>query len=561
MRSLARAAFILAALVTPTLRADAQEAPRTQSTAVITGRVSVGGKGAPNVAVALYKFEFSPDRSAITRGATDAEGNYRLTNVPAGRYIILALAPAYVGPSEGGFGGTGKTVNVAEGEAVEKLDFALVPGGVITGRVREADGSPVIGERVQLNPVGQQVHLRGFLNENSFMYETDDRGVYRLYGIPPGKYTVSVGEATEEGGVRFGVGGRGYYSRTYHPDTTDASKATIIELSEGTEVTNADIMVGRKSRSFMAAGRVVDEGGRPVPGAQVGHGALVNDGKDLGGMGWGSLADSEGRFRLDGLLPGRYAAFIWSEGTSEGYSEALKFEVTDKDVSGLELVLRRGATLSGVAVIEGTTDPKILAQLSQLSIAVGVETIGLSVPNFGTSRVSPDGSWRATGLRPGKVRLYSASHPAPLNLVLSRVERDGVPTQEIELTQGANVSGVRAIFEYGGGSVRGQVNIANGPLPDGAHLSVSAHRRGDEAGLGYMSHGVSVDSRGQFVLEGMPAGEYELTLETYFEYAPASPPHMFPPAVKQTVSVVNGVASEVTLTLDLNAKRTGGSND
>ncbi len=560
MRSLARAAFILAALVTPALRADAQEAPRTQGTAVITGRVTIGGKGAANVTVALYRFEFSPDRSAITRDTTDAEGNYRLANVPAGRYNVIAIAPAYVGPSESASGGTGKAVNVAEGEVVEKFDFALVRGGVITGRVREAEGSPVIGERVQLNPVGQQSTMRGFFNQNPFMYETDDRGVYRLYGISPGKYTVSVGEAKEEGGVRFGLGGRGYYSRTYHPDTTDASKATVIEIGEGTEVTNADITLGRKSRSFVATGRVVDEGGKPVPGAQVGHGALVNDGKDMGSMGWGSLADSEGRFRLDGLLPGRYAAFVWSEGNTEGYSEAFKFEITDSDVSGLELVLRRGATMSGVAVIEGTTDPKILARLSQLSLAVGVETTGLTVPNFGTVRIAPDGSWRATGLRPGKARLYSASYTPQPNLVLSRVERDGVPTQEIELTPGANVSGIRAVFEYGGGIIRGQVNITNGPLPDGAHLSVSARRRGDEAGLGYMNHGVEVDARGRFVIESLPSGEYELTLETYFEYA-ASAARVFPPNVKQMVSVANGVASEVTLTLDLNAKRTGGSND
>jgi protocatechuate 3,4-dioxygenase beta subunit len=558
MRSLARAAFILAALVTPTLRADAQ-APRAQGTAVITGRVTVGGRGAAGVTLALYRLEFGLDRSAITSGKTDAEGNYRLTNVPAGRFNVLALAPAYIGPSEGPFG-LGRVVNVAEGEAVEKLDFALVRGGVITGRVRDADGSPVIGERVQLNPSGQQVNQRGFFNVNPFMYETDDRGVYRLYGIAPGKYTVSVGEGGEEGGGRFGYAGRGYYQRTYYPDTGDASKATVIEIGEGTEVTNADITVGRKSRSFVATGRVVDESGKPVAGAQVGIGSLVNDGKDMGGIGWGSLTDTQGRFRLDGLLPGRYATFVWTEGNAEGYSEAVKFEVTDGDVSGLELVLRRGATLSGVAVIEGTTDPKVLARLSQLSIAVGVQADGLQVPNFGSVRIAPDGSFRATGLQPGKARVYMASYPTPANLVLSRVERDGVPTQEIEIAPGANVSGLRVVFEYGGGSIRGQVKIENGPLPDGARLSVNARRRGDEAGLGYMSHGTEVDARGRFVIEGLPAGEYELTLETYFQSAPPSP-SMFPPNVKQTVSVANDIASDVTLTLDLNARRTGGSNE
>lgn len=559
MRSLARVAFLPVLLAAAVLQATAQAPVKNQGTAVITGRVTMSGKGAANITVALYGMEQGPTRSALARGTTDGEGHYRLTGVPAGRYSILAVAPAYIGTGDNMYGGTGKAVTVAEGETVEKIDFALLRGGVITGRVRQEDGAPVIGERVQLNQVGQQSNWRGYFNDNPFMYETDDRGVYRLYGIAPGKYTVSIGEGLEEGSVRFGFGGRGYYSRTFHPDTTDASKATVIEISEGTEVTNADIMVGRKSRSFLATGRVVDETGKPVAGVQVGHGSLVNDGNDMGGMGWGSLSDSEGRFRIDGLVPGRYAVFVWSEGTSEGYSEALKFEVTDGNVSGLEVVYRRGASLSGFAVIEGTTDPKILARLSQLSIAVGVQASGLSVPYLGSIKLAPDGSFRAVGLRPGKARIYLASYPPPPNISLVRFERDGVPQQEIEITQGANISGVRVVFEYGSGIIRGQVTVENGPLPEGVRLAVNARRRGDEPGLGYMGHGVEVDARGRFVLEGLPTGEYEVSLEVNYSTSP--PPRIFPPGVKQTVSVTNGMTSDVSLTFDLNAKRTEGNNE
>ncbi|HYG79706.1 MAG TPA: carboxypeptidase-like regulatory domain-containing protein [Pyrinomonadaceae bacterium] len=559
MRSLARAAF-LPLLLAAALPYAAAQAPKTQGTAVITGRVTVGGKGAAGVMVGLYRFDFGPERSVVTRGTTDLEGNYKLTGVPAGRYHVLAIAPAYVGQSADMFGSASKAVNVAEGETVEKIDFPLTRGGVITGRVRDADGSPVIAQQVSLNPVGQPPSTRGYFNANPFMYETDDRGVYRLYGIRPGKYTVSVGESPEEGGIKFGYGGRGYYLRTYHPDATEASKATVIEIGEGTEVTNADITVGRKSRSFVATGRVVDEGGKPVAGVQVGQGSLLNEGNDMGVMGWGSLSDSGGRFRLVGLLPGRYAAFVWTEGNAEGYSEAVKFEVADGDVSGLEIVFRRGASLSGVAVIEGTTDPKVLAGLPQLSIAVSVQATGLNIPYFGSVRVGPDGSFRVTGLRPGKGRVYLASYPPPPNLVLSRVERDGVPAQEIELTPGAHVSGVRVVLEYGSGRVSGQVRIANGPLPDGARMGVTARRRGDQPGMGYVSRGFEVDSRGRFVIEGLPPGEYELTLEMGFYESPP-PTHAFPPPVKQTVSVTNGVTSDVNFTFDLNARRTGGSNE
>ncbi len=559
MRSLARAAslqVLLAAVVV--LQATAQEAPKGQGSAVITGSVTIGGKPAQGVSVALYRLENPFTRAPSSRATTDGEGNYRLTSLPAGRYNMVVLAPAYVGESEGIFGGPSKIVSVTEGETIEKLDFKLRRGGVITGRVRQDDGSPAVAERVQLNPAGVQSESRGFYTNNPFMYETDDRGVYRLYGIAPGKYTVSVGEAVGEGSVRFGFGGRGYYQRTFHPDTTDPAKATVIEIGEGTEVTNADITVGRKARSYVVTGRVVDESGKPVAGKEVGHGALVNEGNDMGGMGWDSLSDSEGRFRMDGLLPGRYAAFVWTDGNAEGYSDAVKFEVTDGDISGLELTFRRGASMSGVVVIEGTSDPAVLARVSQLSIAVGVEARGLAAPNYGTVKIAPDGTFRATGLRPGKARVYSAAYPPPPNLTLSRVERDGVPQREIEIAAGAHVSGLRVVFEYGSGRINGLVTIVNGPLPDGARLSVASRRRGDSSGgTEYLGQGVEVDARGRFVIEGLPPGEYDLSVQVYFN---GPQPRQFPVAI-QTATVVNGVTSDVNVTLDLNAKPDGGSHE
>ena len=556
MRSRARAAVplvLLAALVA--LQAAAQEAPRSQGAAVITGSVTIGGKPAQGVSVALYRLEGYYGHAPSSRATTDGEGNYRLTGLPAGRYNLMVLAPAYVGQSQGAFGGTGKVISVAEGDIIEKLDFTLLRGGVITGRVRQEDGSPAIGERVQLNAAGGQSDWRGFYTDNPFMYETDDRGVYRLYGIAPGKYTVSVGETTGEGSVRFGFGGQGYYQRTFHPDTTDPAKATVIEIGEGTEVTNADITVGRKARSFVATGRVVDESGKPVAGVQVGHGALVNEGKDMGGLGWGALSDSEGRFRLDGLLPGRYAAFVWAEGEAAGYSDAARFEITDGNVSGLELTFRRGASVSGVVVIEGTSDPSVLARLSQLSIAVGVEARGLAVPSYGNVKVAPDGTFRATGLRPGRARLYSAAYPPPPNLTLARVERDGVPLRDIEIAPGANISGLRVVFEYGSGRIRGLVTIVNGPLPDGVRLSVAARRRGDAPGTGYLGQGTEVDARGRFLIDSLPPGEYDLSAQAYF--TSAQPPRQFP-VVTQTATVSNGLTSDVNLTMDLNAKPAGG---
>ena len=556
MRFLARTTFLVLLLGAMLSGTRAQTSQR-QGTGVITGRVTYGQKAAANVGVVLLPAERMVERGAIMKVTTDYEGRYRMANVPVGRFNVVAVAPAYVGPNEGNFGEPGKTVTIAEGETVEKIDFSLVKGGVITGRVTTNDGAPVIGERVQLNQVDGQgrVRQRGLANTNPFMFETDDRGVYRLYGITPGRYTISLGEASEEGSVRFGFGGRGYYTRTFHPNVTEEAKATVIEIAEGGEASNVDITLAGKSKSFTASGRVVDESGKPVVGARVGNGAVMKDGNRMGGFGWGSLSDANGGFRIDGLLPGRYAAFVWSEGEIDGYTDAVQFEISEGNVSGLELKMRRGASISGVAVIEGTTDRAALAKLSQLSLVAGGETEGLAAPMYSNAKIAPDGSFRITGLRPGKTRLYLSSYPPIPGFALSRVERDGVPQREIEVTSGTPVTGIRVVIEYGTGSVRGLVKIENGPLPEGARMFVTARRRGDTTGP--ERRGAQVDSRGSFVIEGMSSGEYELTLQIF---SPGAPQRRIAP-VKQIVTVTNGVESEATFTLDLNTRQPEGDKN
>src|SRR5438874_11902119 len=100
--------------------------------------------------------------------------------VPASHYSVIAFAPALVGPSEGTDGEQGKSVTIAEGETVEKIDFALVKGGVITGRVTDADGAPVIEQQINLLFADKKQRGSMLAYSNPFIYQTDDRGVYRL---------------------------------------------------------------------------------------------------------------------------------------------------------------------------------------------------------------------------------------------------------------------------------------------------------------------------------------------------------------------------------------------
>lgn len=558
MPTLTRSLLFIILLLGVTVYASHAQSTQKQGTGIITGRVMLGDKGAANIPVILYSSERTPESRAVAKATTDFEGRYRLTEVPQGRYSVIAVAPAMVGSNEGFFGDSGKAVTLAEGETVEKIDFSLVRGGVITGRITDADGAPVAEQRINLISTDKSQRSRGYSVFNPYMYQTDDRGIYRLYGIAPGRYTISVGESPERGEVGFSMGRRGFYTRTFYPGTTDESKATMIEVTEGSEATNIDITLGRKEQTFAATGRVVDESGQPVPNVRVGHGAVMRGQNRMGSFGYGTVTDEHGRFRLDGMMPGRYAVFVWNTGENNSYSDPVVFEVTEGDISGLEVKLHNGATISGVAVIEGTADRSVLAKLSQLSLSAGTPPSEktLSAPSFSNARIAPDGSFRITGLRAGKVRVYLNTYPPIPGFTLARVEREGVPQREIEVAPGAQVTGLRVVFEYGTGSIRGLVRIENGVLPEGLRMNVYARRSGEM--MEFSNRGVGVDARGHFFIEGLPPGDYEVTLQSFIV---SGKPRALT-RLKQNVTVANGVESEVNFTFDPNANpKEGGNND
>ena len=567
MRSLKRHATGFALILGIALSAAGALAQtvQKQGTGVISGRVTSGDKGIANVPVQLYAQDRFPNRSAIASAKTDYQGNYKLTNVPAGRYTISAVAPTMVAQSDTPYGGPGKLVTLAEGETVEKIDFALVRGGVITGRITDADGAPVIEEQVQLNPVGQPGPMRSSMMFNPFMMQTDDRGIYRIYGIPPGNYNVSVGVSKEGGFGSYG-GARGYFALTYYPSVTEQAKATAIEVKEGSEASNIDITLGRKEKTYVATGRVVDENGQPVPNISIGYSPLTKEGR-TGGFMTGMPSDTQGRFRFEGLLPGRYVAALWNYGnnSSDGYSNPTQFEVLDSDVSGLEIKMKQGATLSGVAVIEGTTDRSVLSQLNQVWVVASPlgDRSRMMMPDFSRTKVAPDGTFTIKGLHPGKFNLYLSSFPPVPGFKLSRVEHDGVAQKEFEITQGAQITGVRLVIQYGSGSIRGVVKTDGDALPDVRRMSLglrplttdtTANPQGPVVQVDQMGR-YTIDSRGRFLIEGLTTGEYEVILSI----SPNDGERRRPAPIRQRVSVTSGFESEVTLTI--NATQPEGSNN
>jgi len=341
-----------------------------QGAATVSGRVTIKGEPAKGVKVFLQPQQTmdSGNNGTTPSAKTNENGYFRITGLPAGRYAPISLTPGYIMPK----GGTdylmarGAAFDIAEGEIIENLDIELIPGSVITGRVTDSNGRPLVEEQVHLwwfdkNGTTLEFSTR-VLNK---MLTTDDRGVYRIFGLSEGRYILSAGG--------YSKGDDGYVPKTYHPDVTDKSQAKVVEVGAGQEVTGIDISVAEVAKTYSISGRVVNaDDGQPVGGAKVELGLLSPDGNDIGREGFSKgHSNSNGAFQLSNVPPGKYVAYakvdFESDKASNLYSEPVICEVTNSNVRGIEIKLSKGGSIEGVVVIEDPIDPAMSEKTGKIT--------------------------------------------------------------------------------------------------------------------------------------------------------------------------------------------------
>lgn len=555
--------FLSIALAVPiicqTSKAQSPDA-KVKPTGSISGRIMISGKAAAGIEVAAFGGESINRRIPAAQTKTDSEGYYHLGGLTAGNYQITTFSanltsaePNSEYPYGFAYFGSSKGVLLAAGEEVTNIDIKLVRGGVISGRVTDAD-KPVVEERVSLQPIvdGGNRISRPPLPIGQ-MYQTDDRGFYRIYGLPAGRYKVSAGQDASRGSTGSS---NGYYQLTYHPDVTDPNKATIIELPEGGEASNADIHLGRREETYAITGRIIDsETGLPVSGARVG--VMVSRGEGFSSASSGIPTGTDGKFNVPALISGRYGVYVASDyGESDFYSDPVYVDITDKDISGLEIRAIRGLSISGTIVAENMELKGLLRQLPGLRVSANiVPPDGRMTPStlrsFGSATIAADGSFQITGLRPGRAQIgISAPDPSKrASIVKVAVGGVGV-TQGFEIEPGQSVTGVQVVIAYGTGAIRGSVTFQGGTAAT-FRTEIICRREATRSFVG----GATLDARGHFLISGLAPGTYDCGLQ-YINLG-ATPGRRLSQPQHQSVTVSNDAEAEVNFVVDLEAKGVG----
>ena len=499
--------------------------------ATISGKVTLSGNAAQGVVITLRSNEPASYRKLMNeRGVTDAKGEYRIMNVPPGNYTVVPAAGAFVAAD--GLSGE-RTVIVNKAETIENFDFSLMTGGVITGRVVDADGRAIVEE---------EIHLFSGQRPNRLSRDpaavTDDRGVYRIYGLKPGSYKVAAGREGDPGTSTSRVGS---HVRTFYPAVTELAEATAVQVTEQSEATDINITLSRMLTTYKVSGRIVDgDTGEPLPNVNYGFRRSIDSTSES--RNFGALTNERGEFKLENLPPGQYAVFVGQRSGSYFRAKDVPFAIVDRDVTGLEVRTLKGASVSGVLVLDGTYEKEIREQFLKTSVFAMVEHETTRTTRLGVEgTIRPNGSFRIGGLAAGTATFSLGAS----RFAIVRVEQNGiVQLRGVLLKQGEDVSGLRIFVDYRDASLGGAVQLVNGPLPPDAHLNVTARRLNDvSARIGATA---KIDDRGQFVFDALLPGTYEVMAAVFL------PNSRGPIAqTKQQVTVISGSTSKITFKLDL----------
>ena len=440
---------------------------------------------------------------------SDARGNYEFRDLEAGKYLLSVTRNRYLPQNYGqkriqAFrrqeGGTPLTLG--DGEVLRGIDFKLIRGGVVEGRVADQDYEPL--SRVAVTLSGYQTVQGERTLVPVSRAQTDDRGQFRLFDIPPGSYFLS---ATRVNFPFFGRRGRRRQSfpPTYYPGVPSPEQATKVEVSAGGEVGGFHLTL-IESHTYSVSGRVLAADGSPAQSVRI---ITVNQsGPGQVSLRGGTTTDPQGVFKVAGLLPGKHRLIARRGRREEPQIASASVEVIDQDLQGLTLALGSGAAITGRIVSDSQ---ETALDWRRISVVARPAAGGRRGRMFGggETRVEEDFSFRISNL-PGGLYRFSVRLPPGNHYVESiRAEGQDIIDRLVEMSDHDDLSGVEVRISPKGSRISGMVESEEDRIAvDGATVLVFAADPQQRGSFSRFTRTTQTDQAGRFFLEGLPPAEY-----------------------------------------------------
>lgn len=508
-----------------------------------------------------------PSASVPQRVVTTSDGYFFFRDLPGGRFSIAASAMGYL---NGGYlqhkpNGARQPIDLGENEKRGDVQITLWKYGAISGTVLDEAGELAVGATVRLLSRGSVSTGRTEL--------TDDRGNYRFGGVTPGAYIAGIittqstipaslfenyldlqtsdpnrfqmlrTEMLNAGAPALGPGARvgdlifplagtarvGYtppqpaddgtmlsYVTTFFPNAATSTEAATIAIGSGEDRTGVDLAI-RLVPTVRVSGMLTGPEG---PARHMGV-SLVPAGTDPfvadGIIATATAAiDQNGAFTLLGVPAGSYTltstrtSIMRTGPTLPPMLWATQPVTVDRaDLTGLELVLRPGLTMSGRLEFAGSKPAPAGQELQQFSVALA-PAMTANAPRSSMVSVMTDGTFVTPGDLPG--RYLATVVPGSPGWMLRSVRYNGrnIADESVELTS-SDLAGVVVTFTDAPAKLTGTIVDAKGaPDPLAAVIIVPADvdgwRRGELNPRRMRRTAATKD--GTFALGSLPAGQY-----------------------------------------------------
>jgi hypothetical protein len=447
------------------------------------------------------------DRTHSISTITDSGGRFELQRLDPGEYKLRVSRVGFVTNEYGQrkLGDPGATLTLRHGQQINDLVFRLIPAGVIAGRILDEDGEPL--PSVEVSAL-REVYTEGKRTlSTATVVETNDRGEYRLFGLPPGRYFVSAvslqwnrfADNSGEPEDPVDASSQGY-ARMYYPGTPDAGKATTIVVASGSETPSVEMLM-RQVPVYRIRGHIFNQiTHRPGIGTSV---FLV---PKTAGHEWefgnqqAMVEKADGSFEITEVLPGSYSLISYWLDEGRVYSSRTAVEVGNADVEGIGVAISAGTNIKGRVIWDG----RPALEKDELTVTPTPEDAPLIAP---ATRVNQDNSFTLKEVGDGRYTVDVSGQSK--DCYIKDVTYEGSSTLDNAFTVARGSAAVMEItISSHGARVQGTVSGQDGLpapgvwvvlVPDAAHVS---HRP--------LYKHQTTDQYGHFDLRGIAPGDYRL---------------------------------------------------